>query len=243
MVKSNYHKECLIDIIKKSNLDKKISNEENEKILNIAESKIISIPNGIRIELFDSNLNTSEIIQRNPYRFCYCSCYTRGLDKIIGIIWPIIYSYEPRAELHVYYGMNGITNEQYKNYLKMLLAQPGVMDHSRQPVEIISREKSMSNFHLYLTDTISEIDCISIRESVLAGCVPIISNCGVFKERDGIHIDFDSTDEKMIKFCAVKIIDLLKNPSKVEECRLQMKNSKNIVGWKQVAQEWLNCIE
>ncbi len=141
MVKSNYHKECLIDIIKKSNLDKKISNEENEKILNIAESKIISIPNGIRIELFDSNLNTSEIIQRNPYRFCYCSCYTRGLDKIIGIIWPIIYSYEPRAELHVYYGMNGITNEQYKNYLKMLLAQPGVMDHSRQPVGIISREK------------------------------------------------------------------------------------------------------
>jgi hypothetical protein len=52
----------------------------------------------------------------------------------------------------------------------------------------------MSSFQLYVTNTISEIDCISIKESVLAGCIPIISNFGVFEERDGIHYDFN--DEK-----------------------------------------------
>lgn len=216
-LKSNYHKECLFNKVDK----------------NIDTNIIQTIPNGIRVEKFNTQ---PEFTQRNPLRFCYCSCYTRGLDKIISILWPIIYNYEPRAELHVYYGMNGIKDERYKNYLTTLLAQPGVMDHGRQPIEMIIREKYLSTFHFYITNTEAEIDCISIRESLVTGCIPLLSNFGVFKERQGLHFDFEN--DKQIKMAAINIINLLKNPQKVEEFRQKIKTDPTIVDWNTIALEW-----
>lgn len=221
-LKSNYHKESFLELI------------DSDYDVN----KFVIISNGIRIDKFldnPQNLKKDNSIQRNPYRFCYCSCYTRGLDKIISDIWPVIYNYEPRAELHIYYGMENITSEDYKKYLQNLLSQPGVMDHGRQSVEIISREKNMSTYHLYLTNTKAEIDCISIKESILTDCIPIISNFGVFKEREGIHFDFN--DDKQIKMAAIKIIDLLKNPDKLESYKKSI-NKSNIVGWDKTASDW-----
>lgn len=216
-LKSNYHKQCLLN-----NVDK-----------NTDQSNIVIIPNGIRVNRFNSQ---PEETQRNPYRFCYCSCYTRGLDKIIRILWHIIYSYEPRAELHVYYGMNGIQDQNQKNYLTQLLAQPGVMDHGRQPIDMIIREKYLSTFHFYISNTESEIDCISIRESLVTGCIPLISNFGVFKERQGIHFDFET--EKDIKMAAIQIINLLKNPSQIKEFREKIKSDSTIIDWETIALEW-----
>ena len=217
-LKSNYHKECLINKIDRD----------------IEDNKIITIPNGVRVDKF--NVKPDEI-QRNPYRFCYCSCYTRGLDKIICILWPIIYNYEPRAELHVYYGMDGIRDENYKNYLSKLLAQPGVMDHGRQPIEMIIREKYLSTFHFYITNTEAEIDCISIRESLVTGCIPLLSNFGVFKERQGLHFDFNT--DKEIKMAAISIINLFKNPQKISEFREKIICDPTIVDWETIASEWM----
>lgn len=217
-LKSNYHKKCLINKIDKD----------------ISDDKIIIIPNGIRVEKF--NTQPLDVKERNPYRFCYCSCYTRGLDKIIRIMWPIIYNYEPRAELHVYYGMDGIQDAKYKNYLTSLLAQPGVMDHGRQPIEMIVREKYLSTFHFYITNTEQEIDCISIRESLVTGCIPLLSNFGVFKERQGLHFDFET--ENKIKMAAINIINLLKNPQKISEFREKIKSDQTIVDWGKIALEW-----
>jgi hypothetical protein len=53
----------------------------------------------------------------------------------------------------------------------------------------IIEEKYNSTFHIYITLTDAEIDCISIRESLVTGCIPIIYNHGVFEERDGIKYD------------------------------------------------------
>lgn len=62
-------------------------------------------------------------------------------------MWPVIYQLEPRAELHVYYGMTNIKDEQSINILKEVLSQPGVMDHGRQPLEIITRENIVQVFN------------------------------------------------------------------------------------------------
>lgn len=222
-LKSNYHKDFFIEHID----------------FNYDKNKLVIIPNGVRIEKF---VNPPYPVERNPYRFCYCSYYSRGLDTIISKLWPIIYSYEPRAELHVYYGIESIENEEYRKYIQFLLSQPGVMDHGKQPVELISREKYMSTFHLYLTNTKAEIDCISIKESILAGCIPIISNFGVFKERDGIHLDFDN--DKQIQMAGIIIINLLKNPDKLEIYKNQLTESKSkIFGWDKIAFEWINSIQ
>ena len=191
------------------------------------------IPNGLRMGDFMENPG----VQREPYRFCYCSCYTRGLVELLANVWPMIHHYEPRAELHVYYGMDGIQDPQARQQITLLMGQPGVMDHGRRPVEEISKEKWRSSFHLYVTDCVGEIDCISIRESLVTGCLPLLSNSGVFKKRDGIHFDLDKTPQGYQKI-AQGILNVLSKPEFVEMCRQRFRQSPTVLNWESVAKQW-----
>ena len=207
-----------------------------EKIgIKISENNYKIVPNGVRIEDFKEQHN----VTRDPFRFCYCSCYTRGLIPIVAHMWGIIQKLEPRAELHVYYGMEHVQGDQI-NVLKQLLALQGVMDHGRQPSEIVAREKHRSAFQLYISNSPLEIDCISVKESLVAGCIPLISNDGVFKERDGIHFDMDFTSVDSYNQTALKIVELMKNRYEVEKIRKQLKKSPTIISWEEVAEQWIS---
>lgn len=220
MVKSEFHKDLI------------------ESTLGIKIPNIVVVPNGIRIADFEKPIAEKRI----PFRMCYCSCYSRGLYRILKDIWPIIYKFEPRAELHVYYGMKLIPDPKFKEEMVQLLSQPGVMDHGRQPVEIINREKHLSTFHLYYTDSLSEIDCITIRESLVAGCIPIISNINVFKYRDGIHISWLPNLPDFNYQVACGIVELIHNENLQNDLRERLKKSSTIVSWKEVADTWLELI-
>ena len=141
--------------------------------------EIIIILSGLRIEKFSYN---SDNVARNPYRFCYTTYYDRGLEFLIRGVFSVIKKIEPRAELHVYTGMDMIQDKDFKNMMLNLFSENGVCDHGAQSAEIIAREKYMSSFELYVSNIINEVDCISIRESILAGCIPLIANFGVFTE-------------------------------------------------------------
>ena len=203
----------------------------------LEDSKCILIPNGIRIERF---LKNKDGVQRNPYRFCYCSCYTRGLANILQHLWPVLYQIEPRVELHVYYGMNGVRDENFKKAMQLLLSQPGVMDHGRQPMEMIIREKYMSSFHLYITESTGEIDCISIRESLATGAIPLLSNFGVFKDRAGIH--FDLVDQSSFAKIAFQILELLKKQDSLNAFRHELRKSPLLISWSDIAKQWIDKI-
>lgn len=217
MVKSEFHR----DII--------------EGTLGIKVPNMVVIPNGVRTEIFSKPSKES----RNPFRMCYCSCYTRGLYRILKGIWPHIYKLEPRAELHVYYGMDLVQDKAFKDEMTLLLSQPGVMDHGRQPVEIINREKHMSTFHFYYTDSPGEIDCISIRESLVAGCIPIISNINMFRYRDGIKIQWLPNLPDYNQQIACAIIEVMHNEKVQNELRNAYFRSSTITTWEQTANEWL----
>jgi hypothetical protein len=217
--KSNYQRELL----EKSSRSK-IQNE-----------KCVVIPNGLRIDEFSQNKDN---LVRNPYRFCYCSCYTRGLVEIIQFIWPVIMKAEPRAELHVYYGMDNVVDVNFKKTMTELLARPGVMDHGRQPLDMIIREKYLSNFHLYLTNSDSEIDCISVRESCVTGAIPLLSNHGIFKEREGIHFEIIEGNPISYAQVAIKIVELMKDPN-LNVFRNRLKESRNKLRWNEIADKWL----
>jgi len=216
--KSEYHLLCFEEF-----LGRKLNESEYEIILN-----------GLRIEEFKNNKD----YVRNPYRFCYCSSYDRGLEYILENVWPYIYNAEPKAEFHVYYGMDYIFDEKFKLKLRILLSQPGVMDHGRQPMDMIIREKYLSTFHIYLSDSIAEIDCISVRESLVTGCIPIISKFGVFANRHGIQYDWDPLNKELCKAIAINIITEMNNKSFIELARNQLMNSETIVSWKNVAESW-----
>jgi hypothetical protein len=216
LLKSNYHLEAFNKFFKTK--------------LNNSQYEIIS--NGVVLDKF---LLNTENVKRNPYRFCYVSYYTRGLFHIIPYIFNIMKQIEPRVELHLYYGMDMFNDENLKTELKKLTCQPGVIDHGRQNIELIIREKYMSTFQLYITNTISEIDCISIKESLVTGCIPLISNFGVFKEREGIHFELNEQDINSMKDIAINIINFAKNHKQVEILSNCLKKSNTILDWTTIA--------
>jgi len=223
LFKSNYHKDEF----------------ETRNKCKLPKERYEIIPNGIRINEFKEN---KENTVRNPYRFCYCSCYTRGLAEILQFVWPVIYNFEPRAELHVYYGMNNVKDDNMKKYFLSLLSQPGVMDHGRQPLDLIVREKQLSSFHLYLSKSEQEIDCISIRESLVTGCIPILSTFGVFKDREGVHLEIIDKDVKSYQNAAVKILQMMEQQDKLIGYREKIKSSPLIISWENIAKKWLEII-
>jgi len=221
LLKSNYHLESFNNFFKTK----------------LKKSQYAIIPNGILVDKFSVNL---ENVSRNPYRFCYVSYYTRGLFHIIPYIFNVMKQIEPRVELHLYYGMEMFTDDNLKNELKKLIRSAGVIDHGRQNIELIAREKHMSTFQLYITNTISEIDCISIKESLVAGCIPLISNFGVFKEREGIHFDLNEKDINSMKEIAINIINFAKNNKQVEILSDSLKKSKTIMDWYIISEKIYN---
>lgn len=219
MFKSNYHKNEFEKYMK----------------LKLNDKQYYIIPNGIKVDEFSKNWDN---VARNQYRFCYVSYYTRGLELILKNIWPVIKSLEPKAELHLYYGLNMFNDQNLVNYYKNLIGSSlGVIDHGRQNAEYIVREKYMSSFQLYITNTNSEIDCISIRESLVAGCIPLISDFGVFKEREGIHFDLIENND-VLKAIGTEIVKLTKDQQKLNVLRNVFKKSPTILSWSDIAKKW-----
>jgi len=219
LFKSNYHHQAFESYFKTK----------------LQSDNYVIIPNGILIDKFSNNWDN---VTRNPYRFCYVSYYVRGLQHIIPYIWYIIKQIEPRAELHLYYGMD-MFSEEIQNNLKQLTCLPGIIDHGRQSIEMIIREKYMSSFQLYITNSIAEIDCISIKESLVTGCIPLISNFGVFAEREGIHFNLDHTNPESMKDLAINIVKIMNEKEKMNILRNVFKKSKTIIDWSYVANQIL----
>lgn len=203
-----------------------------------SNQKIEIIPSGLRLDLFNHN---SDNVSRNPFRFCYTTYYDRGLEFLITGIFSVIKKIEPRAELHIYTGMNMISDEDYKKKMLKLFSENGVCDHGAQSAEIIAREKHMSSFELYISNIINEVDCVSIRESVVAGCIPLITDFGVFKEREGYKFEMNHEDSKIMQRNALLILNLMKDQNALNLTRHEFKKTcQTILSWSQVANMMYN---
>lgn len=221
-LKSNFHKHEFV----------RLMNQEHEPKLEL-------LPSGLRIENFIINKDN---VERNPYRFCYVNYYDRGIEFIITGIFSVIKKIEPRAELHIYTGMDMIQHEGFKNKMNQLFSMEGVCEHGFQPVEIIAREKYLSSFELYISNIVNEVDCVDIRESLITGCIPLISNFGVFLDREGIKFDINHEDERNMKIIALNILNLMKDKKKLDDIREEFKKSQSIFSYNQVAEIMLQKI-
>lgn len=196
-------------------------------------SRHVAIPNGVRDEFLMKGPADDE--SREPFRFIYCSHYARGLEIILRAFFPIIRKLIPEATLHVFYGMDLIDDEGFKAHMRKLLQQPGVTEYGKQPMQRIVEEKRRADFHLYLTQSTAETDCISIKESAALGCVPLLANEGVYRERPGLHVDWETLPQGLVQLC-----ETLKDRAKVEELRAQCRASAALLSWDQVAALWTN---
>jgi len=208
----------------------------------IPNSKIKVLMNGVQVDLFNSVIKTIPETKRDPHRFIYASSYDRGLESILKYTWPKIKAAIPDASFDIYYGMNRLAKTPLGTRLKSLFKQPGVKEHGRVSLKQVAEEKSKSAIHLYISNSATEIDCISVRESLLCGSVPLLGNDYVFKERDGVHVTGSTDDVTTYKKAARVAIRLLNNPATLEAKRVELRNSKTIIPWETVADVWLKMM-
>ena len=237
MVKSKFHGECLYATNKKSQLVQDI------------EKKIKIIPNGVRVAEFTpmknqlnqtmTTMTTMTTAERNPLKFLYCSCYKRNLMNILKYLWPELKKLQPDAELAVMYGMDSVTEEDFKTEMRRLLLQPGVTDYGRQSMDFVRQQKFTSGFHLYYSRSMAETDCISIRESACAGCIPLLSKYHVFGERNGIKFDGDPHEPHDLVLTARKINELFKQEETVKSIRESFLGKET--NWEHIAKLWIEA--
>jgi glycosyltransferase involved in cell wall biosynthesis len=180
------------------------------------------IPNGVEIDIFKQPQP-----KRHPLRFCYTSQHDRGLSKILSDIWPKLQEQEPNSRLHVYCDIP-----------KNMKADESVIYHGRRPIEEISLEKNIAQFHIYLTDTNVEVDCIAIKESLVAGCIPLLLNVNVFKERDGIRFNPEMSNDEIVE----QIVRFMKNNEWCDQLSDTLRRSVTIKSWDEVAASWLELM-
>jgi glycosyltransferase involved in cell wall biosynthesis len=198
--------------------------------------------NGVQVDLFNSVIESTKE-KRDPYRLIYASTYERGLEPILRHSWPKIKAAVPEATIDIYYGLNRLAKTPLGLRLKKLFKQPGVSEHGRVPLAQIAKEKATSAIHLYISNSPTEIDCISVRESLLCGSVPVLGNDYVFKERDGVHISGSTANPNTYKKAASAVIHLLKDQAMLEKKRSELKKSDTIVSWETVADKWLDIMK
>ena len=190
----------------------------------------IIVPNGINLELFCKN----DDIKREPKRFCYTSNYMNGLHQILKYSWPIINKAHPDAEFHIYYGLDGCS-EEMKDELRKLFIQDGVYDHGRVSHKEIAKEMKRSSFLYYYTASPNDSDCISVIEALASGCIPIIWNKNVYSRFHGLLCPHPPLEESAHKTLAEKLSELLENDLERENVIKNLKNSSTIITTQQSA--------
>jgi hypothetical protein len=205
----------------------------------IPDNKIKIIMNGVQVSLFEGILEKISKEERDPHRFIYASTYERGLEPILRYTWPKIKKAIPDATFHIFYGMNRLAKTPLGERLYQLFKQPGVSEHGRVDLEEIARQKAKSGFHLYVSNSATEIDCISVRESLLCGSIPVLGIDYVFEERDGIHVTGSTDNSTTYKKAASIVIGSIKRgPEYLEKKRKEFKKSKTIISWEKVSELW-----
>ena len=102
-------------------------------------------------------------------------------------------------------------------------------------------KKLESSIYLYLGNRV-ETDCINIKESMLTECIPIVSNIGLFSDRDYcIKIDGDVEVESTHIAAANQVIKLMKDDEYYKYWINNIQKNKNkIKNWNEIGKEWLN---
>jgi glycosyltransferase involved in cell wall biosynthesis len=209
----------------------------------IPSSKMHIVMNGVQIDLFNTAIKSIPESKRDPYRLIYASTYERGLEPILRYSWPKIKAAIPEASIDIYYGLNRLAKTPLGIRLKKLFKQPGVNEHGRIPLSQIAKEKATSAIHMYISNSPTEIDCISVRESLLCGAVPVLGNDYVFKEREGVHVSGSTSNPNTYKKAGSTVIHLLKHQDALEKKRNELRKSDTIISWETVAERWLKIMK
>jgi glycosyltransferase involved in cell wall biosynthesis len=200
----------------------------------IPDEKIVTIPNGL-----DTRFQHLSHNPKRPNKVIYASNYTRGLEPMLEFGWPLIKQSVPTAELHIFYGWPKNQSAEWHQKMVRLLQQPGIFEHGKVSREQLMQEKSTSILHYYGC-TFDEIDCNTVRESAFMGCVPVTTNYAGLQDKEYcLKIPGNPFKETTQVALAQKIIELLQEPSKIDELRKHFNAAVQSETWDKIADRWL----
>ena len=218
MVKSEFHR-----------------NQLQRRVDPLMKSLIRVIPNGIEREFIEHPLNTN-VSTRSRNKVLYASSYTRGLETLITEVMPLIWNRGHQVEVHIYYGRSLLHPDIIKKFDK-LFDHPLIKEHKRIDRQQLFKIRSEFRVHCYpICD--SEVDCLSVRESALAGCVPVVSKNKVFETNEREYVE--RVEMNNYKSLADKVIKLLTDDVyfTTVQRRLYQKAKQTSHDWDRVAKLW-----
>lgn len=220
-VKSEYHKALFLDHI---------------------QEKIEVIPNGADIDLFFSNN-----AKRDKFKLVYASDYYRGLELMLKFGWPIIKKTIPKAELDIFYGWdffdsvwkNDLKKIAWKQAMTDLMRQSGIKENGRVSQQVLAQNLKTANI-LYYGCNFKEVDCITVRQAAIAGCIPCTTSFAALSDKSySIKTAGDPSHKKTQQSLAKKIIDLLNTESNIiEPLRNDFQTKAKKESWDWVAGKW-----
>lgn len=220
MVKSEFHRRQLLPL-----LDPLLHN------------LVKVVPNGLEREFIDHPLNTA-LAARAPDKVLYASSYVRGLTTLIREVMPLIWDRGHRVEVHIYYGRALLTEQQNREF-DALFNHPLVKEHGRVSRRELFRLRESFRVHCY-PDCDFETDCLSVKESILAGCVPVVSKNCVFATDERQYAQrIERGDHRAM---AEEVLKLLHDDQYFREVqrRLHQRAKEQVLDWDQVAKLWDN---
>ena len=211
--------------------------------LRIGPEKLMILPYGIVPERFPAN------IRRRQHRFIYSSSPDRGLDTLLEI-FPRIRAELPDAELHVYYGFDNLEKilahspgselQEYIDFLKTRLNQPGVFYHGRIGQKRLAEEMARSDVWLYPT-RFTETYCMTALEAQAAGVLCICTDLGSLTTTvgsRGILLKGDAYSEEYRREAVETTISLLRDRRKRNAITARAREWARRQTWSARGREW-----
>jgi hypothetical protein len=138
--------------------------------------------------------------------------------------------------------MDMIGDENFHKKMHDIFSENGVTEHGFQNMKILAREKHLSTFHIFISNIVNEVDAVKLKESIVAGCIPLTVNYGVFLETEGIKFDMNHEEPKVMQRIGLEILKLMRDHEKVNGIREEFKKSKTIESWDTVCEKVYNYI-
>lgn len=209
------------------------------------EGKIFVTSNGIKPELIEEV--EREQIERNPYRIMYASSPDRGLANVIRS-FAVAREFEPRLELHVFYGFNNLRKLQRNKRLqakadeceRLMRVTPNVFFHGRVTQDQLYREWCKTGLWVYRTD-FHETSCITSMEAQALGGIPIVSPVAALDENVhfGEAIPGDAEDPLIGARFAQAIVKWAHPGRQSEHRRIMMQYARKRFDWENHVSDWI----
>lgn len=211
----------------------------------IPKEKILLTRNGIDVSRFEG-LNV-----KNSNKIIWPSSPDRGLERAILIVEEARKTY-PDLELHCFYGMENLEKyglgELARTLKGMIATRPWVKYHGNVDQKRLAKEFKESVVWLYPA-TFIESFCISVLESIAAGCYPLVREIGALQNtvkpfRDmgmATMLDLDASTDSQVKEWAKELCHTI-TQRKWENITLS-ENEMSRYSWESVCDDWIRKFE